>query len=232
MQHSSQEPERQTDHAPSEIYQFAQQQEDTQPPTFTRGIAVYANRRQAVWRTILIGILGAFLVLLLVIFSIALVALASAGLPGGNFAAGLLSLLGFLFITILAEVVWIGWMIWRWYSTLLANREPILVIDHRGITVRSTPSLSGFFIAWPEIESIRVQSFLYKYLCIRARNEKQFLKRFNPFERFIRLSNSICGISPLLIPQVFLDRPVEEVMQRLYYEHMNELSYYRVQLLP
>ncbi|HEX7735952.1 MAG TPA: hypothetical protein VF458_13895 [Ktedonobacteraceae bacterium] len=65
----------------------------------------------------------------------------------------------------------------------------------------------------------------------RARNENQFLKRFNAFERFIRLSNSIFGIPSLLMPQVYLDRPVEEIMQRLYYEHMNELSYYRVQLL-
>lgn len=230
MQHSSQEPARQTDHAPSEIYQFEQQQENTQPPIFARCIAFYANRRQATWRTIVVGIAGIIAIIVPVFFSIIFLSLAEDS-PGQQALGAMLSVSIFLFAIFFAEAALCGWMAWRWYSTLLRNREPILVIDHRGITVRRTPMLSGFFIAWNEIESIRVQSFLYKYLCIRARNEKQFLKRFNVFERFNRMSNIILGISPLLVPQIYLDRPVEEIMQRLYYEYTNELSYYRVQLL-
>lgn len=231
MQHSSQEPEKRPEHAPSEVYRLEPQQEHTQPPAPAQAIAIYANRRQALGRMILLGILGAFLVLLLFIFSIALFALTRQGSFSNDVSTVFLPLSMFLFVIILAEIIWLGWMLWRWYSTLLRHREPILVIDHRGITVSSMPSVSGFFIAWQEIESIRVQSLLYKYFCIRARDEKRFLKRFNAFERFIRLSNAIFGISPLLVPQVFLDRPVEEVMQRLYYEYAHILGYYRVQLL-
>ena len=32
------------------------------------------------------------------------------------------------------------------------------------------------------------------------------------------------------VPQIFLDKPVEEILQQLYYMYANELNYYRVQL--
>jgi hypothetical protein len=93
--------------------------------------------------------------------------------------------------------------------------------------------LSGFFIPWAEIEALAPSPsrFMYQYFCIIPKNPAQFLSRFGPLERFNRRLNSRVG-SPLYIPQIFLDKPVEEILRTLYHMYVSELSYYRVQLRP
>lgn len=138
----------------------------------------------------------------------------------------------FILAFVLAVIALMGRTAWRMASTLIFSRRPLLVINREGIRVGGMSSLSGFFIPWTEIEAISSYTFMYKYLCVHPRNQKEFMKRFNWWERFVRLSNSIAGIPPLIVPQVFLERPVEEILSTLYYTYANELAYYHVQLRP
>ncbi len=58
---------------------------------------------------------------------------------------------------------------------------------------------------------------------------EQFLSRFGKLKQFNMRINSMTG-APLNVPHIFLDRPVEEIIQQLYYMYSNELNYYHVQL--
>ena len=239
MQYPPEQPTNQPLYAPSEIYLYDQPQayapqpimparEITQP-VLAQEIAAYANRRQATWRTILCAFCLLVEILFLAFFVVATTQYAS---PDSDFTLLYISFAIFISLLILAAIAFIGRMVWHWSSTLLFNRKPILIINREGITTSALPSLSGFFIGWNEIEAIYVYAFMYKYLCIRPKNTKLFLKRFNALERFIRLSNSMFGIPPLIVPQIYLDKPVEEILQSLYHRYSNELSYHRIQLRP
>jgi hypothetical protein len=110
---------------------------------------------------------------------------------------------------------------------------PLLIINYQGITVGKMVMFSGFFIPWHEIDAIHTSTFIYyKYFCIRPKDTRQFLKRFHILERFNRLSNTILGLSPLVVPQVFLGRPVEETLQQLQFFYAYELNMHRIRLYP
>lgn len=226
-------PQNQPPYPPSEIYlpeqsqAFEQLAEITQPHALVREILVYPNRGQAILRT---AICAVGLVVLLALGAALLgLALASSLFQTGASALPLVVVLVSVLAVYLACFALVAWLTWR-MAQLLFSHKPVLSINREGITVSRMPMLSSFFIPWTEIEAIYAYTFMYKYLCIRPKNAKQFLSRFNVFERFNRLSNSIFGIPPLIVPQVFLNTPVEEIIQRLYYMYANELNYYHVQL--
>src|SRR5258708_6033034 len=236
MQYPPQQPTNQPYHPPSEIYVQGQSQaylptqEITQPPVLAQEIAIYPNRKQAIWRTTVCAVALFFAVLLLIFFAFFFHFLAESSPAGSDFDS-LIIFVCFLAL-ILAEIAFAGWATWRIASTLLFSHKPLLLINREGITVGRMPSLSGFSIPWAEIESIHTSTFMYKYLCIRPRDQKDFLKRFSLLERGIRLSNALIGVPPLIVPQVCLERPVEEILRTLYHMYASELSYYRVQLRP
>lgn len=229
MNYPPQEPGQQAYFPPSEVYHPEQQEyaspQIAQPPPVSRQtIAVYANRKQAMLRMALLGFLCIVVMGILLALSVLLIIFP---MPPD---ARIVLPMSILLVIFLAEAVWIGWMLWRWYALLIRNREPLLVIDHRGITVGKLPNFSGFFIPWHEIESISSRSFLYKYLCIRPKNTKQFLEHFNAWQRFTFVSNNIFGIARILVPQIYLAQPVEEILHQVYYMYANELGYYRIAL--
>lgn len=241
MQYPSQQPpQNQSYYPPAENFVYQQPQvyapqpsqapEIMRPPAQTQEIAIPTNRRQATWRAsvcafCLLLLIGIFILFFSVFSSI-------MGNIAGEGPAELLSpvLIVFFAIFILAAVAYIGWITWGMFSGLVFSQKPLLVINRAGITVGKVPPLSGFSIAWSEIGVISVRSTLYKYLCIEPKNLDLCLRRFNALERFLRRSNSWMGIPALLVPQVYLDRPVEEILQQLYYIYSSELSYYGVQL--
>lgn len=212
-------PPQQQPQAPAEIYMPEQPPVYTpqsQPPVPGQDIAIYPNRRQTIWRTVICGACLVFLVLVLIL----------SFTTGSSFQA---SDTGSLII-ILAGIALVGWLTWRMVSQLLLSRNPILVINREGITIAKMPALSGAFISWGEIETIYVHRYLfYKYLCIRPKNTDQYLARFNGLKQFNMRINSMTG-APINIPQIYLDQPVEEILQRLYHMYASELSYYHVQL--
>lgn len=227
MQYPPQQPPaNQPYYPPSEIYQydqpqqFAPAQEVTRPPVQRQDIVVYPNRTQAIVRTIICAICLVFLVGMLAVFLIL------GFTTGGSFQASDFSALLFFF----AAIVFVGWLTWRMISQLLLSRKPVLVIHREGITIGKLPALSDASIPWAEIDAIYSYRYIiYKYLCIRPKNTEQFLARFGKLKQFNMRINSMTG-APLNVPQVFLDRPVEEIIQQLYYMYASELNYYHVQL--
>jgi hypothetical protein len=233
-----QQPLPQRSPAPSEIYipeqpqsyapqwpVYEQSQEVLQRAEPVQDIAIYPNRGQAIMR---ISILVVVLVLMIMILGL-LVFVFSIG----GFSADIVTMpLRWVFGVLLVCIAVYGWLIWRMVSSLLLTRNPLLLINREGITVGRMLMFSGFFIPWSEIEAISTYTFMYKYLCIIPRNPREFMKRFNAVERFIRWSNALFGIPRLIVPQVFLERPVAEILPQIYYQYVHELSYYRVQLRP
>jgi hypothetical protein len=235
MQYPPQQPTDQPAYAPAEmVVQEQSQAYPQQTPVYApqnqqfvpgQEIAIYANRTQAILRTTILAI--CLLVLILLIPFVLILGFMTAGPPAPSDIPPLI----FAFVIVLAGIAFISWLTWRTASDLL-SRKPILLINREGITVSRMPMLSGFFIPWAEIEALAPSRYiLYKYLCIIPRNQDQFLLRFKPLERFSRRLNSAIG-SPLAVPQLYLGRPVEEILNALYYGYANELNYYHVQLRP
>ncbi len=216
---------------PSEVYMpeqpqayapqpFTTTQETTHPPMAAQEIAIYANRGQAIMRT-------AFFVISLLVIVLTIPALAIfstlSGVPLG------IGDLAPLFIIVIPGAVFVGWISWTLLSILLAHK-PMLLINREGIVVSPMPMLGGFSISWGEIEAIFPSRYIYKYFCIAPKNPDQYLKtHFNGFGRFNRLINARIG-SPLYIPQRYLDKRVEEILQQVHYTYASELNYYRVQI--
>lgn len=225
-----QPPANQPYYPPSEIYlydqpqQFAPAQEITRPPVQRQDIVVYYNRKHAI-RCIVIGVAGlVFLIADLAFLCFLIFAI------GGPVQARDIGPLAAMLLLFFACMAFVGWFTWRFGFQELRNRKHVLIINSEGITVRKLFSLSGFFISWAEIDVIFTSRYIfYKYFCIKPKNTDAFLSRFNRLERFFRRLNSMIG-SPLYIPQIFLDRPVEEILQQLYYMYASELNYYHVQL--
>mgnify|MGYP001209481534 CR=1 FL=1 len=217
MQYPPQQPTNQPYYPPSEVYLYEQSQtylpaqEITQPRMLAQEIAIYPNRKQAIWRTTVCAICLLVLILIIPFFFIV------NFVTGQSFGASDIAPLILAFAFLLAAITFIGWITWRMASELLFKRKPILVINSRGITVRNMPMLSGFFITWTEIEALSFSHYsMYKYLCIIPKNPDQFLSRFSSLERFNRRINSRVG-SPLYIAQILLVTPVEEILQTLYH---------------
>jgi hypothetical protein len=227
MQYPPQQPPaNQPYYPPSEIYQydqlqqFAPAQEVTQPPVQRQDIVIYSNRTQTIMRTIIGMICLIFLVVTFAAFLIL------GFTTGGSFQASDLAAL----LMFVAAIALVGWLTWRMVSQLLLSRKPVLIIHREGITIGKLPALSDASISWAEIEAIYAYRYIiYKYLCIRPKNTEQFLSRFGKLKQFNMRINSMTG-APLNVPQVFLDRPVEEILQQLYYMYSSELNYYHVQL--
>lgn len=186
---------------------------------------IYPNRTQAIVRTILCGVGLAFEILILA-GAIALFFILGTTYHT-NYIVPSLVYLAFM-LPLLAFSSWAAWSM----AQLFLKPTPLLLINRQGITIGKTPMLSGFFIPWHEIEAIHAATFLSKYLCIRPKDTKQFLKRFTLLERFNRRSNAIIGVPPLVVPQVFLERPVEETLQQLQIVYAYELHTHRIRLHP
>ena len=222
MQPFPNQPMNQPTYPPAEIYvpeqpqTYAPYQESPQ----AQEIAIYLNRRQAIARTT-ICVIGLLIIVLLIPAMVILSTL--AGDPPG--IGDIVPLL----IIVIPASAFIGWISWTMLSMVSAHK-PVLIINREGIVVSPMPMLSGFSISWGEIEALFPTRYMYKYFCIAPRNRDYFLKaHFNGFERLNRRMNSLIG-SPLYVPMVYLDKPVEEILQQLYYMYAKELSYYRIQI--
>lgn len=212
-------PPQQPFYPPSEIYIPEQSQAFAPQPPMV--IAVYVNRGQVIWRTVLCAI-----ALLFVILDLAFL----VGLMAPDTPSGWPILVPF-FALMMVVVVFAGWVSWSLFSMLLV-RGPMLSINREGIVISRMPTLKGFSISWNEIEAIFTsRSMFYKYLCIAPKNPDHYLKtHFNAFGRFYRRANAWLIGSPLYFPQVLLDKRLEEVLSQVAYVYANELNYYRVQI--
>lgn len=188
-------------------------------------IVIYANRIKAsrsldamLYRMIIVGLIS---------FPLSYIILSL-----GKTASSLSPLLPFgliLFADVLlfAKIALTYWVTRR---SLLLNDEPVMFINSEGISMRGALSLNNTFIAWPEIESLDIYTYKYKYLCVRPKNAALLMKRIPLLERLLKLSYLVYGIPQLSISLLYLDKPVEEILQQLYHIYAKELSYYHVQI--
>ncbi|WP_126629238.1 STM3941 family protein [Dictyobacter alpinus] len=188
-------------------------------------IIVYPNRAQAIGRTIISGIALVAALMLLIVYILFILVIGTT--HSINYIFPILLYL----VLMLPLIVFVSWATWN-MAQLFLNPTPLLIINRQGITTGKTPTLSGFFIPWHEIEAIHTSTFLYKYLCIRPKDPKQFLQRFSLLERLNRQSNTLFGIPPLIIPQVFLDRSAAEILYQMQFTHARELYEHHIRLYP
>ncbi|MBA2680631.1 MAG: hypothetical protein H0U76_19825 [Ktedonobacteraceae bacterium] len=230
-----QQPPMHQPHASSEIYlpeqplSYTPQYQPHQPLMPMQDIAIYPNRRQVIWRTVVCAISLLFMILIAVLFSLFIISLTSGDMLASGFLLPPLLTVAFF---LSAEIIYIGWITWRMAADFLFTRKPILFINREGIKVSRMPTLSGFFIPWAEVDSLSTYTFIYTYFCIHPKNTREFLARFNIVERLMRRSNMLFGIPPLIVPQLYLERSSEEILRQVYYMYANELSYYHVRLQP
>ncbi len=219
-------------YAPSEIYMpeqpqtYAPQQQiyapQSQPPVQSQDIMIYFKRGYAIFCAAICTVAVLFIIGLLIF----------AFTTNGPIQTSDIAPIITTIIVAFAGSGLLGWLGWRMGFQQLFYRKPMLAINREGVTVNKMPLLrSGFFISWTDINSIYTSTIGYKYLCIRPKNIEQFLSRFKGRVRSPQRYNS--GIfAPIMVPQVFLDKPVEEILQELYHRYANELHYYQVQLRP
>ncbi|HEX7735951.1 MAG TPA: hypothetical protein VF458_13890 [Ktedonobacteraceae bacterium] len=139
----------------------------------------------------------------------------------------LLTLLAFIYVLMVIRLVILRLVAYR---SLLVNPAPILLIQSKGVTIRGTASLRDTFLAWQEIEVLDIYRYKYHYLCIRPKDPRFLAARFTLLERALHFSSSLFGTPPLSLALIYLDKPVEEIVQQLYHIYAQELSQYQIQI--
>jgi hypothetical protein len=205
MQYPSQQPS--PDYPPAELY--VQEQPSGGAPYQPSGqlrqgeeIIVGYNRQFAKIYMV-VCIIG--LIVVIALLPIGLI----AGFTSGPFEPSDVLPLMLTLVVWLAGITFLGWMT-RFAIAQGRSPKTVLLINHEGIAIQRVYLMRSRFVPWAEIESIYPRNIGYRYFCIQKRN-----RAFG---------------SMILVPQMYLDRPVEEILQQLYYIYSSELSYYGVQL--
>lgn len=231
MQDSPQhEPLMRQPQAPAEIYMPEQPQVylsrppvsalEYQPLGPGQEMAIYPKRGPAIFRAVLCTITVLFLIGLVIITF-----LTNGPLQPSDIAPMIVTL-----VIVFAGSCLLGWLGWRMGFQLLFSPKPALAITREGITVGKLLMLrSGFFLPWADIDAIYQSSLGFKYHCIHPKNIDQFLSRFKGLGRMGRQSSWRIS-APVMIPQIYLEKPVEEILQHLSARYVKELSYYHVQI--
>ncbi|HVU68869.1 MAG TPA: hypothetical protein VHD63_17165 [Ktedonobacteraceae bacterium] len=216
------------DYLSAEEYQSRQEPQNGEAVEGSRplpAIIVYANRIRSA--RILAGMTNMLLlygmVVLLVIYAIAY--FTNEGYTGQ-------ALLAFDLILLVSVLVLLRQIFVRWCRgrSLLVNAQPLLMIDSHGISIRGSYALDNIFLAWSEIEAIEHYHSRYHYLCICPRDPRLLARRAPLYERLLRLTDLTYKMPCLVLPSVYLDKPVEEILQQLYHIYAKELNYYQVQI--
>lgn len=208
--------QRQTDDVPR--YSPGASEVPKQSSMQDQAIFVYPDRRQ-----IILEMVG-----LIVAVFICLLATAhwlngnSYSIPSIILASIVLIPLSIFIIFIVVSTVW-----------LLYSRNPLLIIDHEGITVGRRGPFQRRFTPWNQIEAIYVHtSHIHTYFCIRPKDTKRFLRRSHMLERWIRSDNEKYGVAVESLTQAALEMSVDEILQRLATYYSYELETYHIQLHP
>lgn len=229
MQYPPQPPISKPSYPPTEMHlpELPLVNEEAQESAPAQKIVIYADRIRGARSLAALTnriILGALMFVLLAYVLLSFINNTTLNNPALNFFAVLFI---FVYVMMLARMALSRWIMGR---SLLVSGQPIMVVDSAGITLRGAVSLSNIFIAWSEIESLDVYLLKYRYLCIRLRDAKAFTRRLPLLEQALKLIDSLYGLPPLYISLLYLDKPVEEILQQLYYMYAKELSYYRIQI--
>ena len=206
-----------------------QQERPAQEHRTVQEIIVHVNRKQTIWRAILLDLLFLFVLFLFCFSLISIVLMIAQADPGPGDVMLLLAALAIPFLLILALVVLLGLASWNMTSQFLFIREPYLVINHDGITVGKQALLRKFFIPWAEIASLSrgyTSPTVYKCLDIRPKNGQQFFARFSVVER-LNLRRDLPK-AKVALPQFLLAEPIEAILLRVHEQYARELKHHAV----
>ena len=129
------------------------------------------------------------------------------------------------------SIILLSWTFWKFVRALFV-RQPALVVTREGIQMRAAPGSGNFFISWPEIDTISVDSsnLGIRFLGIHPKNPQQYRSRFKALKRLWMRSYERVGLSPITVALIFLDMPIAEFFQQVSQRYALELDYYRVRL--
>ena len=130
-------------------------------------------------------------------------------------------------------IISLSWALWNLVRALFVC-QPALVVTREGIQMHATPGSGNFFISWPEIDTISVDSsnLGIRFLGIHPKNPQQYLSRFKALKRLWMRSYERVGLSPITVALIFLDMPIAEFFQQLSQRYAYQLSEERIMLLP
>ncbi len=130
-------------------------------------------------------------------------------------------------------IISLSWALWNLVRALFVC-QPALVVTREGIQMHATPGSGNFFISWPEIDTISVDSsnLGIRFLGIHPKNPEQYLSRFKALKRLWMRSYERVGLSPITVALIFLDMPIAEFFQQLSQRYAYQLSEERIMLLP
>ncbi len=129
-------------------------------------------------------------------------------------------------------IISLSWALWNLVRALIVP-QPALVVTSEGVQMHATPGSGNFFISWPEIDTISVDSsnLGIRFLGIHPKNPKQYLSRFKALKRLWMGSYELVGLSPITVALIFLDMPIAEFFQQLSQRYAYQLSEERIMLL-
>ncbi len=130
-------------------------------------------------------------------------------------------------------IISLSWALWNLVRALFVC-QPALVVTREGIQMHATPGSGNFFISWPEIDTISVDSsnLGIRFLGIHPKNPQQYRSRFKALKRLWMRSYERVGLSPITVALIFLDMPIAEFFQQLSQRYACQLSEERIMLLP
>ena len=122
--------------------------------------------------------------------------------------------------------LWCSWTLVQFLSL----GAPTLVISHQGIRVGSVYGPSEIELPWEDIEAIVLMPRgLVRQLAIRPRKGAVCLSRFSVPMRFMLLLNIVSG-ALIVLPQPYLEQPVENILYRVRKRYKKEIRYYHIDL--
>ena len=122
---------------------------------------------------------------------------------------------------------WGSWTL----AQFLSSGAPTLVISHQGIRVGSVYGPSEIELPWKDIEAIVLMPRgLVRQLAIRPRKGAVLLSRFSLPMRFMLLLTMLSG-ALVILPQPYLEQPVENILYRVRKRYKKEFRYYHIDLL-
>jgi hypothetical protein len=114
-----------------------------------------------------------------------------------------------------------AWPMLRLVSVAFSG-EPILVINHAGISVRRIYASAAFFLPWEEVKAVYGgPNMPYTVFFVQPIHDQWFSTRLNPIERLAHRLNLLSGT--IALPQSVLDQSVEAILEHMQKQYQQEL---------
>ncbi|MBO0796362.1 MAG: hypothetical protein J2P36_36185 [Ktedonobacteraceae bacterium] len=193
---------------------------DQNPSLQAREMVIYRHRQRATAPVIIYGCL-----LLLMMVLLGVVVWLMAVTPGDTDFLSIIVMLLTTFMT--------ARMTWHFVTRQLLVHEPVIVVNHQGISIGKIPLTIGeLFISWHEISSIYAfRLFSHTYLCIGPRDPEYYLSRFGFWKRLLLKTSLLPSRAPINVNQDWMVQSVHETLHQISVLYAYELQVYDINLI-